>query len=111
MNHHYRRMYYGWEQIAVMCSLQWMEALTGKNLTGNIKGLPEYTWVTSIEPSKYSPGRAYATFDGHKNFDNTSYVYVTEDYGQTWNKITNNLPVNAPCYVIKEGLKNPDLLF
>ncbi len=81
------------------------------NLTNNIKGLPEYTWVTSIESSKYSTGRAYATFDNHKNFDNAPYVYVTEDYGKTWNKITGNLPTKEPCYVIKEGLKNPDLLF
>ncbi len=55
--------------------------------------------------------RAYATFDNHKNFDNKPYVYVTEDYGKTWKKISDNLPTNEPCYVIKEGLKNPDLLF
>jgi hypothetical protein len=38
-------------------------------------------------------------------------VYVTEDYGKTWTKITGNLPEKESCYVIKEGLKNPDLLF
>jgi hypothetical protein len=81
------------------------------NLTRNIPGLPEYTWVSHIYASRFSEGRAYATFDGHWNGDLSTYVYVTEDYGRAWTKINGNLPEKESCYVIKEGLKNPDLLF
>jgi photosystem II stability/assembly factor-like uncharacterized protein len=81
------------------------------NLTKNIPGRPEYTWVSHIYASRYSEGRAYATFDGHRNGDLSTYVYVTEDYGKTWTKINGNLPEKESCYVVKEGLKNPDLLF
>ncbi len=81
------------------------------NLTDNIQDLPKDTWVSHIYSSKYSEGRAYATFDGHRMNDFNTYVYVTEDYGKTWTKINGNLPVKESCYVIKEGLKNPDLLF
>lgn len=81
------------------------------NVTKNIPGLPEYTWVSRIEASRYSEGRAYLTFDGHRNLDVSTYVYVTEDYGKTWTKITGNLPPKESAYVIREGLKNPDLLF
>jgi photosystem II stability/assembly factor-like uncharacterized protein len=34
----------------------------------------------------------YATFDGHHNNDENTYVYVSNDFGQTWRKITNGLP-------------------
>jgi photosystem II stability/assembly factor-like uncharacterized protein len=80
------------------------------NVTGNIKGLPNNTWVSRVIASRFVEGRAYATFDGHRNNDYKTYVYVTEDYGKTWAKLNANLPANEPCYVIKEGLKNPSLL-
>src|SRR5207342_2244977 len=34
----------------------------------------------------------------------------TTDYGKTWTSITNNLP-DGSIYVVKEDLKNPNLLF
>jgi photosystem II stability/assembly factor-like uncharacterized protein len=81
------------------------------DLTPNVKGLPDNTWVSRVTASRFEEGRAYATFDGHRNNDYRTYVYVTEDYGKTWKMLNSNLPANEPCYVIKEGLKNPDLLF
>ncbi|HEY2975951.1 MAG TPA: hypothetical protein VGJ48_25785 [Pyrinomonadaceae bacterium] len=81
------------------------------NVTKNIPDLPEYTEVSHIYASRHSEGRAYATFDGHRNGDLNTYVYVTEDYGKAWTKINGNLPEKESVYVIKEGLKNPDLLF
>jgi hypothetical protein len=39
------------------------------------------------------------------------WVFKTTDYGKTWTSITNNLPDGNPIYVIKEDLKNPNLLF
>lgn len=81
------------------------------NVTANIKDLPVHTWVSRVTPSRFVEGRAYATFDGHRNNDYATHVYVTEDFGKTWTKLNGNLPSNEPCYVIKEGMKNPDLLF
>lgn len=81
------------------------------DVTPNIPGLPANTWVSRVTASRYEEGRAYATFDGHRNNDYATYVYVTQDYGKTWSKLNGNLPASEPCYVIKEGLKNPDLLF
>ncbi|MFA9454991.1 MAG: T9SS type A sorting domain-containing protein, partial [Candidatus Aminicenantaceae bacterium] len=42
--------------------------------------------------------------------DQAPYLYTTDDYGQTWKKITNGLPEGS-VYVIREDYKNPDLLF
>jgi photosystem II stability/assembly factor-like uncharacterized protein len=81
------------------------------NLTPNIKDLPANTWVSRVVASRFVEGRAYASFDGHRSNDYKTYVYVTEDFGKTWSKLNGNLPTKQPVYVVKEGLKNPDLLF
>lgn len=63
-----------------------------------------------IEASNRIAGRAYVAFDGHRHDDQAPYLYTTDDYGQTWKKITNGLPEGS-VYVIREDTKNPDLLF
>ena len=55
-------------------------------------------------------GQAYATFDGHRNDDFATYVYVTEDFGKTWTRLAKDFAPNNSAYVIKEGLSNPALL-
>lgn len=84
---------------------------TWTNVTANIPDLPANTWVSRIEASRFAQGRAYATFDGHRSNDFNPYVYVTEDFGKSWSKITNGLNVEDAMYAFAEGLQNPDLLF
>ncbi|MBX7131535.1 MAG: hypothetical protein K1X67_02540 [Fimbriimonadaceae bacterium] len=81
------------------------------NVTRNIPDLPANTWCSRVTASKWEEGRAYATFDGHRNNDYKAYVYVTEDYGKTWSKLNNGLPDYDCVYVIREGVQNPDLLY
>lgn len=81
-----------------------------QDLTDNIRGVPPYYWVKRIEASHHEAGRAYAVFDGHRWNDFAPYVYATDDYGQSWTNITNNLPEGS-IYIIREDHKNPDLLF
>jgi photosystem II stability/assembly factor-like uncharacterized protein len=76
----------------------------------NVEGVPTNTWVSRVEPSHHELGRAYVTFDGHRDGDYNPYVYVTEDFGETWTDITNNLPFDHSTFVIQEGRENPDLL-
>ncbi len=84
---------------------------TWANLTKNIPGLPDTSWVSRIHASRHSAGRAYVTFDNHRNVDLKPYVYVTDDSGKTWTNISANLPLREPVRVIEEGRKNPDLLY
>ena len=65
---------------------------TWTNVTANIPGLPPHTYVSSVLPSRHAAGRVYATFDGHYNDDYKPYVYVSDDYGQTWRSIAAGLP-------------------
>ncbi|MFC1477596.1 hypothetical protein ACFL6L_03910 [candidate division KSB1 bacterium] len=81
-----------------------------KLLNNNIPGAPGNYWVKRVEASNHEPGRAYLVFDGHRNDDQNPYLFVTEDFGETWRNITNNLP-EGTVYVVREDYKNPDLLF
>ncbi len=81
---------------------------TWKNVIDRIKGVPANTYVTRVIGSYASAGRAYVTFDGHRSDDFKPYVYVTEDFGENWTSITNNLP--SPANVIREHPKNQNLL-
>ncbi|HKW00547.1 MAG TPA: hypothetical protein VJN96_12020, partial [Vicinamibacterales bacterium] len=65
---------------------------TWTNVTSKIPGLPQYTYCSTVLPSRYAPGRVYATFDGHYSDDYRAYVYVSDDFGQTWRAIASGLP-------------------
>jgi photosystem II stability/assembly factor-like uncharacterized protein len=73
-------------------------------------GLPGPRWVATIEASRFVEGRAYVAFDAHRSDDDEPYLYVTEDYGQTWRSLRANLP-KGPTRCLREDIKNPDLLF
>jgi photosystem II stability/assembly factor-like uncharacterized protein len=83
---------------------------TWKNVTDNIKGVPQETHVSRVEPSHFDAGTTYVSFDGHRTDDHKPYVFVTRDFGQTWTSIASNLP-EGNVNVIKEDPKNRNLLY
>ena len=56
-------------------------------------------------------GTAYVAVDGHRSDDLKPYVFVTRDYGQTWQSIVGNLPPFGNIQVVREDPKNKDLLY
>ncbi|UCE40844.1 MAG: hypothetical protein JSV17_15585 [Candidatus Aminicenantes bacterium] len=81
------------------------------NVRPNFSDVPESLWVSRVEASHFDKGVCYVTFDGHRSDDFRPYVFKTKDFGQTWENITNNLPDGHSVYVIREDLKNRNLLF
>jgi photosystem II stability/assembly factor-like uncharacterized protein len=73
-------------------------------------GLPGPRWVSTIEASRFADGRAYVAFDTHRSDDDEPYLYVTEDFGQTWKSIRANLPTGS-SRCLREDMTNPNLLF
>ena len=80
------------------------------NTVRNIQGLPACTWVSSIMPSQHVRNRVYASFDGHATGDLQSYVFVSEDLGATWSRITQG-DINSFVHKVIEDPVNPNLLF
>ena len=87
------------------------DGATWTNVADRIPDLPERTYVSRLEPSHHEPGRVYASFDGHRNADYAAYVYVSEDYGRNWRRITNGLPEGWSVNVVTEHHRAPNLLF
>ncbi|MBV9303114.1 MAG: hypothetical protein JOY62_19315 [Acidobacteriaceae bacterium] len=75
------------------------------------KGLSDWSKVTFIEPSHFTPGEAYAAIDRHRLDDMRPYLLRTRDYGKTWNAIVDGIPEHAFLNVLREDPKRKGLLF
>lgn len=73
-------------------------------------GLPENMWVARVRASAYAEGRVYAVLNGYRWDDFTPYAYVSENYGETWRPIGEDLPME-PLNVIKEDPANENILY
>ena len=73
--------------------------------------LPEWTMVSIIEPSPHDPATAYMAAARHKHGDYAPYLYVTQDYGATWTKITQGIPDQDFTRVIREDPARRGLLY
>ena len=76
-------------------------------------GLPSnhQYWISRIDASHFDAGTAYVSIDGHRSDDLKPYLFVTRDYGKTWQSIVNNLPAWGNIQVVREDPKNKDLLY
>ena len=77
------------------------------DITGD---LPKNLWVSRVQASAHRKSRAYLALNGYRWDDFTAYLYVSEDYGQHWQRLGTNLPLE-PINVIKEDPENPNLLY
>jgi hypothetical protein len=92
--------------------------LTFTEVSKNLPGLPAAAlngntayWISRVDASHYDAGTAYVSVDGHRTDDLKPYIFVTSDYGRTFQSITNNLPTYGNVQVIREDPKNKDLLY
>ncbi len=83
---------------------------TWNNVAENVEGLPTGTWVTSVEAGHRDPGTAFATFDGHRTGDMTTYVAKTVDFGVSWTSLATD-EIDGYTWVIRQDPVNPDLLY
>jgi photosystem II stability/assembly factor-like uncharacterized protein len=83
------------------------------DVTANIKGLPAWGVVSKIEPSSFNAGKAYIAVDFHLMDNRDPYLYETTDFGQTWTKITGNLPKGTLAYarIVAENPNRKGMLF
>ena len=73
-------------------------------------GVPAQTWVSSIEPSRFTKNLVYATFDNHMYGDHKTYLAKSADGGETWQMITSE-EFTGYAQKIREDLQNKNLLF
>jgi len=73
--------------------------------------LPEWALISIIEPSPHDAATAYLAATRYKLDDFRPYLYKTNDYGQTWTKITDGLAENVFTRAIREDPARRGLLF
>ncbi len=85
--------------------------LVSKELTSGKKGkVPPATWIPHVEASKFDAATAYVVFDDHRRSNWTTYVYVTDDFGQSWKSLASP-EIDGFVHVIEEDSVNKNLLF
>ena len=80
---------------------------TWRNISGN---LPKELWVSNVFASNHDEKIIYLSLDGYR-WDNFSpYVFMSKNYGKTWESISSNLP-DSPINVVIEDNVNEDILY
>jgi photosystem II stability/assembly factor-like uncharacterized protein len=73
--------------------------------------LPEWALISVIEPSPHDPATCYVAATRYKHDDTRPYLFKTNDYGQTWKRITEGLPETEFTRVIREDPGRRGLLY
>jgi len=71
---------------------------------------PKELWVSRVIASKHKKERVYVTLNGYRFDDFTPYVFMSDNYGQTWQNIGNSLPTSS-VNVIREDPENENVLY
>jgi photosystem II stability/assembly factor-like uncharacterized protein len=81
----------------------------GVTWTGISKGLPK-KWVSRVVASQYDESIVFVSMTGYREDDFNKYLYMSTDFGETWESIAGNLPAE-PINVIREDPNNKNILF
>jgi len=78
------------------------------------KALPQWATVNMLELSAHDPGRAFLAAHNYRLDDFKPYVFRTNDYGKSWELLTdgrNGIPANHFVRVVREDPDRKGLLY
>lgn len=67
--------------------------------------------ISIIDASRHKAGTAYMAVKRYEMGDRAPYIYKTDDYGKTWEKIITGIKDNDFVHVVREDILTPGLLF
>jgi photosystem II stability/assembly factor-like uncharacterized protein len=82
----------------------------GGNSWTKLTGLPEGLYISRVLASSHLQSRVYVTMNGYRDDHFAAYVYCSDDYGKTWKKLGNDLPLES-VNVIREDPKSSSILY
>jgi len=88
----------------------WRTMNGGKDWKEIRSGRVPRSWVSRLVASGYDIGTVYMTQTGRRDDDFQVYIWKSEDFGNTWQDISGNIPV-GPVNVIREDPKNKKRLY
>jgi len=82
----------------------------GGNTWTKLSGLPQGLYISRVLASSHLQSRVYVTLNGYRDDHYAAYVYCSDDYGKTWKKLGNDLPMES-VNVIREDPKSSSILY
>ncbi|MEM1001782.1 MAG: hypothetical protein AAGH46_03945, partial [Bacteroidota bacterium] len=83
---------------------------TWDKVSNNIPDLPAGTYIQDIKVVPFEPAVAYVVANDHRRGNWKDYLYITRDYGKTWQKL--QVPSSAgPLRTIEPDTQSDNLLF
>ncbi|MBO6575308.1 MAG: hypothetical protein JJ896_07835 [Rhodothermales bacterium] len=79
------------------------------NVVDDMPGLAPGGWVTQMRASTFNAGEAFAVIDDHRRNNWDTYLYHTDDYGRSWNRLAEDAWGYALSFV--QDLIEPNLMF
>jgi len=87
----------------------WVTRDGGMNWEERSEGLAD-NYIRSIVPSRFSESRVYLAMTGINYDDLHHYLYLSENYGESWTRVKGNMP-DEIIYVICEDPVYEDILY
>jgi photosystem II stability/assembly factor-like uncharacterized protein len=75
------------------------------------KKMPEWMMINGIEVNPFTKGSAYIVGTKYKSGDYQPYIYKTENYGDSWKKITNGIGQESFTRALRADPKRKGLLY
>ncbi|MFN8290319.1 MAG: hypothetical protein U0U70_08685 [Chitinophagaceae bacterium] len=67
-------------------------------------------WVSRVTASQYKEGRIYVSLNGYRYDNFAPYLFMSEDYGNTWTQVGKDLPAE-PINVVKEDPRDENIIY
>lgn len=104
--HEFGKIYVGTDDGKV-----WLTSDAGYGGWSEITGeLPQGKFIAEVVASIHHEGTVFLVQNGKRDDDFTPYVWKTEDDGQTWQDLGDQIPI-GPVNVIKEDPVDPNILY
>ncbi len=82
-----------------------------ENVAGKLNGVPEGSWVTQVNPSRYRDGEAFAVINNYRRGDWAPYLMHTTNYGKRWNNIAEDKGIEGYALSFVQDPVEPSLMF
>lgn len=76
-----------------------------------LPGVPPYTYISDILPSRFDKNTVYASASNLLRDDFKPYVFISRDLGRSWSPIASNLPANGSVHTLHQDFISDSLLF
>ncbi|PHI19086.1 hypothetical protein CEQ90_14885 [Lewinellaceae bacterium SD302] len=70
-----------------------------ENQSARLGGIAPNSWLGYFEVSKINPGEAFLAANDYRRNDFAPYLYHTKNYGQSWQRIENDIKGHTMCIV------------